>query len=597
MPWLVAVVLAVALGAVLLRGSTETANTDHGALVYSSLEAPDGAGFHLSGTNPAPAKFSPDGTRVVYGARAGTASPDLWLQELSSPAPRRVPGTSGAAYEFWSRDGKSLGFFTGGALHVIDLATETRRQVATVAQGKGGCWTSDDQILFAASAGAPISKLDLETGDITEITDLKADPPANSHRHPEMLDDNSFLFVARLLDASSGSPAAVMVGHLDGSPAIELVRTESQASYVNGHLLYLNETNLIARPLDTKTLKFTGPPLTIATDVGRIPGASLALFSCSTQGDLVFHPGYSSTLAAKLVWYGADGKRQGEATELEAIGNFDVAPDGSRVAVEIWGDRSGLADLWMHNLETFVSTRLTFGAGSERSPQWSPDGRTLYYVHDGDSDTDPTIMALEPESQAEPRQVFAMPAIQNLNHVSPDGKWLSIVAADSSSSANHVYILPVDGSSPPIRVDEVAANTLNGRFTPDGRWIAYVLADEGGFKIYLKTNPPTNRKWQLTDQNAFWYDWAPEGDQIYFQGGGSELFVTEIDLTGTVPRPGQSRISIEEFPNPVTNLHDFQVGRDGATFYVSDAGATDDARPLRLVRGWHRLLDPGAERR
>ena len=95
----------------------------------------------------------------------------------------------------------------------------------------------------------------------------------------------------------------------------------------------------------------------------------------------------------------------------------------------------------------------------------------------------------------------------------------------------------------------------------------------------------------------YWFDWSPEGERLYFQGGSSELNVTDIDLSGTTPRTGQTRVAIENFPNPVTNLHNFSVGGDGKTFFVTDAGASDDARPLRLVQNWSRLLERGAATR
>jgi serine/threonine protein kinase len=595
LPWAVVGVLAVALAVALVRGSGGPAAESGDATIWSSLESPLEAGFHLSGTNPAPAVFSPDGTKLVYGARTASASPDLWLQDLSSARPRKLPGTSGASYQFWSPDGQSVAFYSAGTLNVMDLATETRREVAMHSGGKGGCWTTGDQILFTVSASAPISQLDLATGAIKEITDLRADPPSNSHRHPRVLTEDSFLFTARLEDTASGSPVAIMVGHMDGSPSTELMRGESQAEYVDGHLLYLNEANLIARPLDVQTLEFTGPPVTLATDVGRIPGAALALFSSAAEDNLVFHPGYSATLSAKLAWYDEAGNRLGEAAELEAIGNFDVSPDGRRVAIEIWGDRSGLSDLWLYDLQTSIPTRLTFEAGSERTPHWSPDGSTLYYLSESDGVT--RIMALEPESRAEPREVFVASGLVGLADVAPDERWLSVVATDTVSGTMQTHVVSVDGSGEMVQVDESGENSYAGVFTPDGRWIAYALADEGSFKIYLKTNPPTSRKWQITDQPAFWFDWSPEGDRIYFQGGSSELFVTDIDLSGNTPRTGQTRVAIDVFPNPVTNLHDVSVGSDGKTFFVTDAGASDDARPLRLVQNWSRLLERGTEAR
>jgi Tol biopolymer transport system component len=592
LPWSLVGALSVALVALLLRGGLGPDGTSDRPLIYSALEAPEGSGFHLAGTNPAAVAFSPDGSRLVYGARQSSATQELWMRELSSPEARKLPGTAGASYQFWSPNGQSLGFYANGSLHVMDLVTETRRTVASSVSGKGGCWLEGDQLLFTASSNTPISRLDLTTDETTVITDLAAEPQANSHRHPRRLGSTTFLFAARLEDPGSGAPVAVMVGSLDGSPARELVRADAQAEYAEGHLLYLSESNLIARPLDSETLDFTGPPLTLATDVGRIPGAALALFSCSDRGDLVFHPGHNATLSGRLAWFDPRGERLGEVTEMAGMGFFDLSPDGRRVAAEIWEDRTGLSDIWIYDLESSVPARLTFESASERMPVWDPEGRTLYYR--GGAAGDATLMAIEPDSRTEPRMILTMEELRALTDVSPDGEWLAISVDDSVSGADQAYLVRIDGSGEPVRVDPTAEESNNARFSPDGRWVAYALADGGQWSIYLKTNPPTQRKWQLNDQNAYWYDWAPTSDRIYFQWAGSELFVTDLDLRGTTPRIGQTRVAIDQFPTPVTDLHDFEISADGEKFFVTDAGGADDARPLRLVLNWTQLLQQTA---
>jgi Tol biopolymer transport system component len=589
LPWLLAGLFAIAFVVVAWQLGLDDEPVTPSRIMYSSLEPPVEAGFHLAGTNPTPATISPDGARIVYGARGATGIQELWLHDLSLPQPRVLTGTTGAQYPFWSPDGAAVAFFASGGLKVLELSTENVREVLAATDIKGGCWLPGDQIVFSPSSASPLSVLDLRSGEVRQISDLDAEPVSNSHRLPRPLSGDSFLFAARVTEAGSGPAVAIMAGKLDGSPPKELVRADSQAEYVHGHLLFVTEANLTARPFDPVTLEFTGPPLTLATDVGQVPGAALALFSVSSDDELVYHPGHSVTLSSRLAWFDREGNRVGELTSMPGMGLFDLSPDDRRMAVEVWSDR-GLADIWLHDLESDVSTRLTFDAASERSVQWDPSGKLLYF--DRRLSSADQIIALEPDTQADPRVVseWAGEFLINLNDVSPDGMLLSIDAEDSTAGLTRAYLVRTDGAGDPLVIDGGEAPTLGAQFSPDGRWIAYALSEGGGWNIYLKSNPPTGRKWQVTDRSAFWYVWGPAGDRIYFYGTGTELYSTDVDLTGSTPRIGQTELVFRELPTPVTQLHDMAISSDGELLYVTDSASADDARSLRLVTGWSQLL-------
>lgn len=68
---------------------------------------------------------------------------------------------------------------------------------------------------------------------------------------------------------------------------------------------------------------------------------------------------------------------------LRSGSSASLSPDGARVAyVETrWDELSGARnqDLWVLDLKTSASTRLTFDRGSEGSPAWSADGRSLFF--------------------------------------------------------------------------------------------------------------------------------------------------------------------------------------------------------------------------
>jgi hypothetical protein len=64
-------------------------------------------------------------------------------------------------------------------------------------------------------------------------------------------------------------------------------------------------------------------------------------------------------------------------------------------------------------------------------------------------------------------------------------------------------------------------------------------------------------------------------------------------LSGSNPRIGKTELLLNEFPSPLTSLHQFQMAPDGQRFLVSDAGGSEDNRPIRLVVGWPSLLQEG----
>jgi len=97
--------------------------------------------------------LSPDGRAAAY-AVSGNLKSGLWIRSLDSPTPKPIAGTEGAAFPFWSADGKSLAFFTLNQLKRVDPAGGTSSVIcSTASTGRsGGAWTSDGRILFGTAS-------------------------------------------------------------------------------------------------------------------------------------------------------------------------------------------------------------------------------------------------------------------------------------------------------------------------------------------------------------------------------------------------------------------------------------------------------------
>src|SRR5438132_1995715 len=69
---------------------------------------------------------------------------------------------------------------------------------------------------------------------------------------------------------------------------------------------------------------------------------------------------------------------------LKAVGDPQLSPDGKWVAYTLTEyslkDNRGTGRIWLAELGTGQTRRLTEGPGSDRQPRWSPDGTTLAFV-------------------------------------------------------------------------------------------------------------------------------------------------------------------------------------------------------------------------
>src|SRR5262249_23725778 len=93
--------------------------------------------------------LSPDGRRLVFVAISTEGIRRFWVRRLDAVDAQVVGGSDGAAFPFWSPDGRSIGFFTDDALKSVDEHGGSVRVLCDVAAPRGGSWGPNGIILFA----------------------------------------------------------------------------------------------------------------------------------------------------------------------------------------------------------------------------------------------------------------------------------------------------------------------------------------------------------------------------------------------------------------------------------------------------------------
>jgi eukaryotic-like serine/threonine-protein kinase len=137
-----------------------------------------------------PPAISPDGKVVAFiASELHSNQHALWLRDLAAVAPRRIEATEGAAFPFWSPDGKSIGFFAGGKMKRLDLDGGAPQTLANASFSRGATWGADGKIVFSPDPFGPLYRISARGGSMEQLTRLDEKAGETSHRWPFMLPD------------------------------------------------------------------------------------------------------------------------------------------------------------------------------------------------------------------------------------------------------------------------------------------------------------------------------------------------------------------------------------------------------------------------
>ena len=223
--------------------------------------------------------LSPDGGTVVFVSGEDQA---LYVKHSDRLEAARLSGTEGAKNPFFSPDGQWIGFFTDDALKKVPIDGGTLQKVCEVNErSRGGTWGEDGVIIFAARGGGALSSVP-DKGGIPEVL-TTLDEGDRRHTWPDLLPGGEAFLMTVGLDAVSSRIEAVSL--LNGHR--EILHAEgSYARYVpTGHLVFQQETTLLAAPFDPDRLKLLGEPIPV------LEGVQGAQFAFSQKGNLIYQTG------------------------------------------------------------------------------------------------------------------------------------------------------------------------------------------------------------------------------------------------------------------------------------------------------------------
>ena len=129
-----------------------------------------------------------------------------------------------------------------------------------------------------------------------------------------------------------------------------------------------------------------------------------------------------------------DIERRIAIPSVGAIANPAWSPDGSRIAIS--GMSGGVSDIWVIDLASGAATQLTDDRYGDLQPAWSPDGRTIAFASDRGPGTDFVRLIFGPMNIATvdvgTRAVTVLSIFEGAKHInpqySPDGREIYFVS-------------------------------------------------------------------------------------------------------------------------------------------------------------------------
>jgi eukaryotic-like serine/threonine-protein kinase len=486
------------------------------------VDAPPGGTFNYTYTATG---VSPDGRQLVFRVATANDAPALWLRPIDALAARRLAGTEGADFPFWSPDGRSVAFFSAGKLKRVDIAGGSPIVLCDASDADvivtGGSWSRDGVIVFGAPEG--LYRVSASGGTPTLVAAVNRAARETGYGNPQFLPDGDrLLMFVRSEDRTIAGHYVSSLSHperrtllLNGWGRAVFVANEGGAS---SYLLYLQDRTLLARRFDGRTLTLSGDPVSMATDIALFPPGYHASFWSSAAGNLLAYRTEASD-KPRLTWVYSDRKRETATGTEDFFTHVRLAPDGSRAAMEL-ADATGNVDIWTWDFARRSKTRQTFDGKADRAPTWAPNGRELAFSSNRTGNWQ--LFRKDVNSGAPEEQLTTGSDDKIVPDWSRDGRFLIHIQI-GATTAEDIWALPLEGDRKPFPVVQSTANETNPALSPDGRWLAFESSQTGRSEIFVtpfdgsrRTLDASAPRWQVSTTGGSRPRWSGDGRALYF---------------------------------------------------------------------------------
>ena len=503
------------------------------------------------------------------------------LRALSSDSARIAPGTQGVNGFTFAPDGESLVFLgVNGSFRRMPVAGGPSTEVAAPNPFNTSLhWGADDWVYFTQNGGA-LARVRAAGGVPESLTSLDSARREFSHWDPQLLPGGkTLLFFSYAFPADSSRVETV---DLATRKRETLVRNAAFPRYVEGgYLTFIRDGVVMAVRFDAGALRVSGTPVPVLTNVASDLSLGAAGYAISADGTLVYQRQSDVDVPQLVQEIGRDGR---DGALLTADGRWAeprLSPNGRSLALTRLGRP---AQIWLLDRARRVLSQVTRGAGTNFSPNWTPDGRALIHIAET-----PVYDVVRTSLDGSAVDTLLRSAIDKVpSSVGPDGRsWVFETRGQLFVSNG---------------VDEPRALTGNGNsrlqavISPDGRWLAYTeRTTASGADVFVQSMTGPARR-QVSSAGGAQPRWTKGGREIVYRSGDA-VFASPFD-----PATGEPGIPVKLFRRPnagqmyARRTTGFDVSPDGQQFFLVIPQENGRASTVALVLNWRRDLERALSR-
>lgn len=562
---LVTLVVALIVALVAIAGLLRNRFVEPRAILRKlTLALPEGA------ENPA---ISPNGERVVF-VRNGK----LWVQDLDQEDSKELPGTDGAAGSpFWSPDSRMVGFRASGNLRTASVDGGPVIKVCKLPGSWlgdfGGTWSPDGQIIVFSSGVPAILYRVPASGGQPQMLEYPRPPGTGGYAPlfvPADHGERTILFAVYDINSAGGGfrPEAAQMRSLDllnskskivGS-GIPIACSKSGLVLLSDGIYAGGSGILRARRFSLVAGQFTGVAAPVAQEASS---ASIA----SDETLVYVQPGVPGRW--QLLWRDRSGKRLGAIGQPQGdMWDPALSPDEKRVAVVGIDEER---DIWIHDTERPIKTRLTFQQEGYLTPLWFSSGDRIVFVSPG-----PKVwqFVVKPVDGSRPPAVLpGAPELLwgSLSTRSADDQYF-IYLLTAADGLRDIWYLErqADKTYKPAQFMQTPFDERGGELSSDKRYIVYASDESGRFEVYVRRFPSGAGKWQLSRKGGLQPRWSKDGREIFYVEGRTLMAVKVKTQPAFLAGESQPLFDSEGFRGEGPLISQYDITRDGRRFVTME---------------------------
>lgn len=527
---------------------------------------------------------SPNGRTITWAAVALSDNTNRsWIRGLSDSNSRILQATEEASAAVWLSDSRRLVLVRGPQLVILDTETGRQTVVREASQEerraplRGLHVNTDDELLIGTGNG--IMRAAARAG---------SDPAwvrrVEGRQHtwlgfPQWLPDGShILYTAARADRTGFDTFVAPIA--GGQPTrIDLPSGITQVLIdPAGYVVFGLNGTLQAQRVRFDPFTPIGSSFQLSTDILLEQRTGFLAANLSRAGTLAYRTlGFARV---QFEWVDRAGRPLGTTGPIDTFTNFDVSPDGGRIAVTRRETQTVGNSLWMIDQARGMTTQLADPQkGSISDPTWSPDGARIAYRRGsrlvvrgaaGGPENVLTNWAGYPDSW------------------SRDGRFLTVGRPIGQSY--ELWVIRTDGVREEVAIVTGMSQADEARFSPDSRWIAYHASADDVPQVYVVPFPPTGERWQLSTKGGVQPRWRGDGRELFYLDPEGQMM--SVPLPTGDPRQARPPAALfRTLLQPSSANDQFAPAADGQRFIVrrpmGELG-TDQA-PVTVLVNWRGL--------